>query len=179
MPVVIRPSADNQLILTDDAALDFVPDQIHFDWVRWCYASINKHFNDGKGPYELYIEGDLRTEQDQAEFAELRIDGPFIAIPHKDLYFLDVEINVLCQTHMDPRRHYKAQRLVGTFLKNFRNVINVFKLGDGPTDSGALLGCFHLKRDLDNTVDINYYGIIKEDTKLMQTTIESHYRLEL
>lgn len=179
MAEVIRPSAENQLILTGEAVLDFAPNQIHFDWVRWCYASINKHFDDRKSLYELYIEGDDRVQQDEAEFAELRVDGPFILIPQKHLYYLTIEINVLCQTHLDPRRHYKAQQMVGVFLRAFRNLIEVRKYGDGPLDDGSLLGCFHLSKDLGSTLDVSYFGIIRPDTKIMQTTIEGHYRLEL
>jgi hypothetical protein len=179
MPSVIRPSSVDQLVLTDNLAVDFVPDQIHFNWVRWCYASINKHFDDHRGGYEVYIEGDERTQSDENEFAEIRIDGPFITIPQKNLFLLDVEINVLCQTHLDPRRHYKAQVMVGAFVRAFKNIIKVYKYGDGPLDDGSLLGCFHLSRDLRDTIDVSYFGIIRSDTKIVQTTIEGHYRLEL
>lgn len=178
-PDVYRPLASNQLILAGAPTIDFTPNEIHFAWVRWIYASINKHFDDRKSKYNLYIEGDERTQSDEAEFAELRIDGPFILIPQKGLYYLDVEINVLTQTHLDPRKHYLAQEMVGTFAKAFSNIINVYKYGDGPLDDGSLLGCLHLQRDLRETIDINYYGIIKEDVKLTQSTIEGHYRLEL
>lgn len=179
MASVQRPSASNQLIFTDTVDTNFVPKQIHFDWVRWCYASINKHFDDRRNGYELYIEGDERIQEDLNEFAELRIDGPFIFIPQKGLYFIDIEINVLCQTHNDPRRFYKPQRIVGTFARAFENLIRVEKLGDGPFDDGSLIDCFHLQRDVREGVEINYYGIIRQDMRLMQTTIEGHYRLEI
>lgn len=178
-PEVTRPAAQNQLILTSETDIDFTPSEIHFAWVRWIYASINKHFDDRKGKYELYIEGDERTQSDEAEFAELRIDGPFITIPQKGLYLIDVEINVLTQTHLDPRQHYLAQEMVGVFARAFTNLLEVHKYGDGPLDDGSLLECFHLQRDLRESIDINYYGIIKEDVKITQTTIEGHYRLEL
>ena len=179
MASVYRPHGDNELILTGDIDADFTPAQIHFDWVRWCYASINKHFEDRKSEYDLYLEGDVRTQQDDKEFAELRIDGPFITIPQKYFYFLDVEVNVLCQTHMDPRRFYQGQVIVGTFARAFENTICVYKLGDSTFDDGSLLGSFHLQRDLKENIAINYYGIIRDDVRLTQTTIEAHYRLEL
>jgi hypothetical protein len=178
-PEIVRPSSTNQLILTGELDINFNPSEIHFAWIRWIYSSINKHFNDRKSKYDLYIEGDERTQNDKAEFAELRIDGPFIVIPQKGLYLIDVEINILTQTHLDPRRHYKAQEMVGTFARAFTNLIEVHKYGDGPLDDGSLLECLHLQRDLREAIDINYYGIIKEDIKIMQSTIEGHYRLEL
>jgi hypothetical protein len=179
MASVVRPSASAQVALTSEATLDFIANQIHPDWVRWCYTSINKHFDGSKRAYSLYLEGDARTLQSEAEFAELRMDGPFIEIPQKRLYYLDVEINILCQTHVDPRQHYSAQVMVGTFASAFRNQIPVYKFGDGPLDDGSLLGCFHLQRSLKEKVDISYFGVIKSDTKILQTTIEGHYRLEL
>ena len=179
MAEVIRPSVEGTLGLVDTVALDFVPSEIHFAWVKWCYASINKHFDDRKESYSLYIEGDARTTQDDAEFAELRIDGPFINIPQKYLYYLDVEINILCQTHVDPKSHYRAQVMIGTFLRAFRNIIPVYKLGDTSLDDGSLLECFHLQRDSKEKIDIGHFGIIRPDTKILQTTIEGHYRLEL
>lgn len=179
MAEVIRPAVENVLELVDNVALDLVPSEIHFAWVRWCYESINKHFNDRKESYAVYIEGDERTTQDNAEFAELRIDGPFIGILQKHLYYLDVEINILCQTHVDPKNHYKAQIMVGTFLRAFRNIIPVYKFGNGPLDDGSLLECFHLQRSRKEKIDIGHFGIIRPDTKILQTTIEGHYRLEL
>lgn len=179
MALVHRPTASNQLNLTSTVALDFTADQIHADWVRWCYASINKYFDTYKGKYPLYLEGDERTLQDEAEFAELRIDGPFIANLQKGLYYLDVEINVLCQTHVDPRRHYRAQVMVGNFARAFRACIPVYRYGDGPLDDSSLLGIFNLLRGSREKVDISYFGIIRNDTKILQTTVEGHYRLEL
>lgn len=179
MASVLRPSASAQVALNSETALEFASDQIHQNWVRWCYASINKHFDSMKSSYALYIEGDDRTLQSEAEFAELRIDGPFIETPQKFLYYLDVEINVLCQTHLDPRRHYSAQVMVGVFARAFKNTISVYRYGDGPLDDGSLLGCFHLQRNRREKVDVSYFGIIKNNVRILQTTVEGHYRLEL
>jgi len=179
MALVHRQSVESQIDFNAVVGTNFVPSETQADWVRWCYASINKHFDNHKGNYELYLEGDDRTQLDENEFAELRIDGPFLKFLIKGHYFLDIEINVLCQTHNDPRQHYKAQELVGVFTNAFRNIIPVYRYGNGPFDDGSLLGCFHLQRDLRESIDINYYGIIRQDTRLLQTTIEAHYRLEL
>lgn len=179
MPVIHRVSTESTLALSDILTTDFTTDEIHPDWVRWCYTSINKYFDDRKSQYNLYIEGDLREEQKEAELAELRIDGPEISRPSKGTFYLGVEINVLCQTHLDPRQHYTAQRMVGTFTKIFTNTIPVYKYGGGPLDDGSLLGCLHLLGGGGEAVDVNYFGVIKSDTKILQTSIEGHYRLEL
>ena len=179
MPEVYRVSVVSSLSLGDTLGTSFVSDDIHPDWVRWCYASINKYFDDRKGQHELYLEGDKRTQQDEVEFAELRIDGPSIKRLARSCFYLNVEINVLCATHLDPRHHYTAQKMVGIFTKIFTNNIPVYKYGDGPFDDSSLLGCFRLLGGGGEAVDVNYFGIIKSDTKLLQTSIEGHYRLEL
>lgn len=179
MAEVKRPAGGNLLPLSQNVSLNLLPSGIHPAWVRWCYESINKHFDDRKGSYELYIEGDIRTLQDEAEFAELRVDGPFIGYLQKNLFFLDIEINVLCQSHVDPDNHYSPQDMVGVFSKAFSNIIEVRKYGNDPLDDGSLLGCFHLQRSRNEKIDVGYFGIVRTDTKIVQTTIEGHYRLEL
>jgi len=153
---------------------------IHIDWYRWISASINKHFDGFKATYELYIEGDERDTDDLANFAELRTDGPFITQPCKGVKYLDMEINLLIQSVMDPEDLYAGVRTVGQFATGFTQVIKVFKLGDGVQDDGSLLGCLRTRaKRYEDTIDIGNFGIVHQDVKLTQYTIEGHYRLEL
>lgn len=179
MAVVLRFSTTSTLNLASDFELELFADEKHPDWIRWIYSSINKHFIDAKGSLPMYLEGDERTLQDEAEFYELRIDGPFILQTQKDYYFIDVEVNVLIQTHMDDRRLYNVQEAMGQIVKAFTNAICVFKYGDYIFDDQTLLGTLKLKTDLNERVETNYFGIIKEDTRLTQATVEGHYRMEI
>ena len=179
MAEVFRKTATNTLVLTDTIVTVFTDIHINASWVRWIYASINKHFDNHKGDLPIYIEGDERTQNDREDFVELRIDGPFIKTPHKGLRYLDVEINLLIQSVLDPKDLYKVQRVTGIFSHAFTNLIEVYKYGNGPIDDNTLLGCFHAQRDLKEGIAINYFGIIRQDTRITQATIEGHYRLEL
>lgn len=179
MAEVKRPSSETLLNLTNTLLLVLDASEKHQAWVRWIHASINKHFEDNKGVLPMYLEGDERTLQDEAEFYELRVDGPFILQPQKDYYKLQVEINVLVQTHMDAKELYNIQEAIGPIVKAFTNAICVFRYGDSVFDDQSLLGTLRLRRELDETVDVNYFGIIKEDTRLTQATIEGHYEMEL
>jgi len=153
---------------------------INADWVRWLAASIGIHFSAVKGDYTLYIEGDERDTDDLRTFGELRVDGPFIKTLPNRLYYLDVEINILIQSHMDPQDLYAGLKAVGQFATGFENVIKVYKFGDGPNDDDTLLGCLRLMTSKnDNTIDISQFGIIRQDTRITQYTIEGHYRMEL
>lgn len=154
--------------------------EINIDWYRWMVASIAKHFDVYKGPYQLYIEGDERDTDDLKDFAELRTDGPFITRVSKGLMFLDIEVNLLIQSHMDPSDLYAGAKAVGIFARGFTNGINVFKYGNGENDDDSLLGCLTLRtKRNENTIDIGNFGIIHQNTRLTQFTIEGHYRLEL
>lgn len=179
MAAIFRQTVVSLLQLADGFELELVADEKHPDWVRWIYASINKHFSTTKGPLPMYLEGDERTLQDEAEFYELRIDGPFILQPQKDEYIVDMQINVLIQTHMDDRRLYNIQEAIGQVSKAFTNAICVFKYGDYIFDDQTLLGALKLRTKMSEGVDINYFGIIKEDTRLTQATVEGHYRMEI
>lgn len=179
MPAVLRHTTTSVLELTDNYVVELLQDEKHPDWFRWVHASINKHFTINRGPLPLYLEGDERTKQDNAEFYELRIDGPFILQPQKDYYILDVEINVLVQSHMDTKRLYTIQEGVGQIVKAFTNAICVYKLGDYLFDDQTYVGALKLKTDIKERVDINYFGIIKEDTRLTQATVEGHYQMEI
>ena len=153
---------------------------INVDWVRWSVASLNDHFNGIKGIYPLYIEGDERDTDDLKTFAELRFDGPFIKYPCKNLYYLDIEINILVQAHMDPNDLYAGLKAVGIFATGFTNTIKAYKYGNGVNDDDSLLGCFRLRTDRNHDeIAVGQFGIIRQDTRLTQYTIEGHYRMEL
>jgi len=99
MAAIIRHSASNTMQLLHGTIIELLPEEKHPDWVRWVHASVNKHFLTNKGSLPMYLEGDERTFQDEAEFYELRIDGPFIFQPQKYEYILDFEINTRPSTH--------------------------------------------------------------------------------
>jgi len=153
---------------------------LNANWVRWLVASLNKHFDAAKGAYPLYIEGSERDTDHLRDFGELRFDGPFIRNPCKGLYYLDIEVNVLVQSQMDPTNLYAGVVAVGVFSAAFAHIIKVYKFGTGEDDDDTLLGCLRLRDDrTHNTIDISQFGIIRQDVRLTQYTIEGHYRMEL
>lgn len=179
MGTVHRLSPESVLNLTQIISPIIDPEQFNFAWTKWIRASINKHFEDIRSEYPLYLEGDERIESEENDFAELRIDGPAIKFLQKKLFFLDVQINVLVSSRMDPKNLYRDQLILGNFLLGFTNLIEVRRYGDGPTDDGSLLDCLHLQRDKKEVIDINNFGIIRQDTRITQQTMEGHYRLEV
>ncbi len=179
MATVIRPSASSVLNLTQARDLIILPASKHESLIRWITASINKHFAAHRGNLPMYLEGDERTLQDEAGFFELRVDGPRILEYQKGFFFVNVEINVLIQRHSDTTRLYEIQDAMGVMLKAFTNAICINRLGDGLFDDQSLVGALKLLTSIDEPIDVNYFGIIKEDTRLQQATIEGHYRMEI
>lgn len=153
---------------------------INQHWIRWSIASLAKHFDGLKGAYPLYVEGAERDTDHLKTFGEFRVDGPFITNPCKDNYYVDIEVNILIQAHMNPSDLYAGLKAVGQFAAAFVHNIRVYKYGDAAADDGTLLGCFVLRSARNNdSVDVGQFGIVHQDTRLTQYTVEGHYRMEL
>jgi len=179
MAIIQRPFSDSQIDVQQVVAVTLNTAELHHRWNRWIVASIAKHFDSYKGNYTLYLEGDERTTDKTAQFAELRIDGPFLRTLAKGQYFVEVEINVLCQSHMLPDSLYSIHDLVGLFTRAFVNCIRIHRYGDGPEDDGSYVGNMKLKTHFRERVEVNHYGILEPDIRMTQSTIEGHYRMHL
>lgn len=147
---------------------------------RWIAASINKHFDDRKETYPLFIEGmhrDKITEQNQFE---LRIDGPYIIEECHNLFFYDYEINILVSSLINDTDLYQLHRMLGIVTAAFTD-IEVYRFGNGVEDNQSLLGCLQLKQSsgIREKVQVSIFGQIEPDVKLQQATVEGHYRLTL
>ena len=145
--------------------------------VRWTYASAAKHFTataTRKG-IPLYVEGDNRNTHDLVEYIEFRMDGPNVQIPAKGERYEYYDINVLASITQG-RNLYRSQEVVGAIASGFTLVIPVYKLGDESQDDGSKIGCLKLRRELDQHIEISQFGIVRADTRIMQNTVEGHYR---
>jgi hypothetical protein len=164
------------LAVTLDSAL------LNSNWLKWIRASVYLHFSRYKGNNNLYLEGDERLTGDWPNFAELRMDGPLILMPQKGLFYLDYDVNILVSAQLDQKQLYKADAILGSFLIAFTEYIMVYRYGTGPLDDQTLLGCLKLhftERSASRGIEVNTFGIIRQDTRITQSTIEGHYRIEL
>src|SRR4051812_28933495 len=114
--------------------------------VRWMTASIYKWFDERKQSIPLFLEGADRTQQALLDYAELRLNGPFLTNPSEDFYNINVDINVLLTVSNDQADAYKLQRLIGIILIAYTRAINVYKFGTDGDDS--LLGCLVLQNEI-------------------------------
>jgi len=149
--------------------------------VRWTYASAARHFRNIASKYgiQYYVEGDNRNTDNLSEFIEFRMDGPFTLVPAKDEQWHHFDINVLGSIVMGYKNLYRPQEINGYIYGGFTLYIPVYKIGDESQDDGSIIGCLKLRRELDQYIEVNQYGIVDKDTRIVQNSVEGHYRLAI
>jgi hypothetical protein len=123
--------------------------------------------------------GKVISTADLTDFAEFRMDGPQIQEQTKNYFEINVSVNILAKATMDNDIH-KIYRHLGIIEAAFTNIIPVFKCGNGPEDNpDELLGCLVLQTNNAERVRTNNFGQIREDLKVIQVTVEGHYKMFL
>ena len=145
---------------------------------KWIFASVSKHFDDRKKGLHLFIEGQHRTTNQQKDWAELRIDGPYLTEVSRNYWHFDIEINTLVASSIDDRDAYRYLKNVGIMLEAFTRTIDVFRFGTEVEDDGTYLGCLVLKQAFREKLVVSHFGLTAPDTKIRQSQIEGHYRME-
>jgi len=145
-------------------------------WPRWILASIQKHFDDRRDGLKLFVEGTYRNTSEDANFIELRVDGPSLTEISKDWWKIYVEVNILVQATMSDTDFHKIYTDVGTVLAAFTN-IELFKYGTESYDNGSQFGCLRLLSDARGKQPVRIYnfGQVETSIPLMQSTLEGHY----
>lgn len=144
---------------------------------RWIYASCSLFFkNTINGRLPMYLEGQERRTQDESNFLEFRLDGPYVYEPQGGLYNIQFEINVLVASQVDGRDHHKLYKDCGVALQCFK-AIPIYKLGDGPDDDQSLLECALLTKSTDQreAVRVSHFGKIDPAKQCLQSSVEGHY----
>lgn len=149
------------------------------NWPRWFKASVSKYFVENSGGAITYVEGDERDTPQPDDFAEFRMDGPWITSLDGKEYHVRVEVNILVQTAMDGKDAYKHERTIGKVLAAFADSIQVFKLGLGVDDDQSAFACLGIVQDKLNSLRVNNMGRIDPDYRLSQATIEATYETYL
>ena len=144
---------------------------------RWIFASVAKHFVDGLSIH-TFVEGTERRTNDQRDWIEVRIDGPNIEELTNQSYYITSEVNLLVCTQMKPTSAFLHSTNIGLATELFTN-IKIYKYGSQDADTGDLLGCYILQPEGDKHggIEIANMGQIDASLKLLQTTIEGHYRM--
>lgn len=153
------------------------------NWPRWIFATASKHFLAAAtaAGIPLFIEGQHRATRLEKDLFELRMDGPNLREVSKDCWILDIEFNILVQSTMSDSNYHRIHQSVGIAAAAFEPAISVFKFGNGIEDDQSFVGCLQLlqNRESRDYVEINHFGQIDVQTKLMQASVEGHYKMVL
>ncbi len=148
-------------------------------YTRWITASVFKHIDGRRGGIPVYIEGQVRTTQEEFKFFEMRLGGPH-ATPNGSSgeYKLYVEVNILCQSNVDEKDVYLLKKLLGIAQQALNADICVFKYGDEPGDDpDAYVGV--LKLETSEPIEVHDFGQIEPTIKTVQGSSEAHYCMQI
>lgn len=148
------------------------------NWPRWIYSSLVKHFNDRRKDVPFYVEGQSRSES-VANYAELRVDGPYFNEVSHALWDIDILVAILIQTIRDDDDLYKIQRYSGIFLSSFTTDIPIFRFGDQEGDDAKHLMCLSLSPERNERIRVTTYGQVQIATNIAQASIEAKYQTKL
>lgn len=152
------------------------------NWPRWIFASASKYFSDLIVPTcPLFIEGASRDPTVQKDFIEFRLDGPYVNEASKNCFYIDCEINLLVHCYKNDSDLHKIYRLCGAALAAFTPAFPVYKYGNGDADDQSILECMQLVRSNDQreAVRVSHFGQLDPSKKLMQSSVEGHYKMLL
>lgn len=154
------------------------------NWARWIFASVSRHFTDelSSAGIPLFIEGQHRDTSTLKDFVELRMDGPRSKEVSAGCWHLRVEINLLVQSSMDDVNYHRIHQTCGVVASAMKNNILVYRYGNTDIeDDSSFLGCLQLLIDQRgrDTIEINHFGMIHQETEIVQASVEAHYKLIL
>jgi len=155
---------------------------VNQNWNRWIFASISQHFVDGVGSeLPLYIEAQLRGDMVRTtpDFAELRVDGPYVTEVSKNYWRHYLEVNVLIRTSIGSNYH-QIHTYTGLICSIFTD-ISLYKYGNTINDDDSIFGCLGLLQDSRgrDRIQVSHYGQIEPDLREVQATVEGHYEVFL
>lgn len=145
---------------------------------RWIYASASKFFSDTvAGRLPMYFEGQSRRTEDEKDYLEFRLDGPYLSELTQGYFKVEFEINVLVTSHSNGKDFHKLYRDCGVALQCFRP-FSIFKLGsDSEVDDQTLVECAVIPRSTDarEAIRVSHFGKIDPVKPVLQSSIEGHY----
>lgn len=144
---------------------------------RWIFASASKFFNDTiAGTLPMYFEGQSRRTDNEQDYLEFRLDGPYVQELSKDYFKVEFEINILVVSHTNGNDFHKLYRDCGIALNCFKP-FSIFKLGDGIDDTGDYIECATIPRSKDQreAIRVSHFGKIDPVKPVVQSSVEGHY----
>lgn len=142
-------------------------------------ASCRVFFNDRRQGIPLYfMYTGPKPLSGEKTYAEFRLDGPYTRKVSGSEKWYDIEINVLSTTHVEVSKTDDIEDINGIWLAAFEDAIPVYKFGNRPGDDKSFIGCLVLQQQAGKAVHLNRFGQSNPDTRMIQTSVEGHYRMK-
>lgn len=155
------------------------------NWPRWFEASVHKAFKDACRTRNIimFVEGMNRSIlRDKPAYIEVRVDGPYAEELSKNFWQVDMEVNVVISTVPSQNDIYAHTTLIGIIQAMCPNPLRIYRYGSNmvEVDDGTRLGCMSVSPIVsgDRPYRISRFGQITPDARLLQSTVEVHYRGE-
>jgi hypothetical protein len=148
--------------------------------VRWIRASCEAFFNTKKENIPLYFQySGPRPKDGEHTWSEFRLDGPYIKQISATEVWYDVEINILSSTPVRPDKTFVIEDINGIWVAAFEPMISVLRYGNQPGDDKSFIGCLFRQDDTNDSVIVSRFGQANPDTKVIQSSVEAHYRMKV
>lgn len=132
--------------------------------------AIYKHI-DPIDDLKLYVDGEVRDTNTVSEFVEIRYDGPFLRSSAKNQWMFEYDINLLVQTEAE-KNLYALEKVCGKLLVLLSKDISIIS-------EGVTIACSTLKTDFRQKLQINRFGRIESDIRILQATVEARHEFTL
>ncbi len=154
--------------------------EINPNWACWIVTSLAVYFKeiaDDVG-IEFLVAGidERESGKIKVDYAELRINGPFIRQLSEGYFRLDVDSNILFSDFISGSENpYKLIAWAGKFQQAAERSIPVYRYGpDASVDDGSLLGCLSV-RGGKNGSNIYQFGQVNANDRVRQVSVDTRH----
>lgn len=149
----------------------------NYNWPRWIFASISKHFSDKAviASLPIFIEGQTRAPSENNDYIEFRFDGPSMQEVSRNYWSIDVEVNIMIVSFINEEDLHKIHRNIG-LVCSFFTCIPIMRYGD---DRTSLVGIMDTVQEGRERLIVTNYGQVQSDSRMLQATVEAMYHFNV
>lgn len=147
---------------------------------RWTLASFILDIKPkAEQGFHFYAEGDQRLTNQNPQFFELRIDGPYLKPLAKGEYKAYIEVSLLGNSTRNDKNRYQRQNLLSLLQSYLNKDFCCLRTGnenvDPVIDDGSLFGVYSLIPA--EQIKASDFGMIDDAANVFQCTVEAHYEM--
>jgi hypothetical protein len=143
---------------------------------RWITSSVRKGFVERVENLPVFVEEEIKLNNEKKEYVELRIDGPFInPIGSRNEYQARIEVNALITCSYDETDSLRLIKIGGIVIAALSKDFCIYKYGDEDTDDRSYFETMQVIAD--DQIELSNFGQIDPTNKVYQASVEAHYTM--